>query len=190
MAQSQIVDFIDETARRARQREASRAELQLGAILALAFQYGLRRGQIARVGFDDVVRHDEQTVHIRVQLLKQRGQARARTVVRSVQVGWAPIFLELLKVKTDSPGEKFFGRTPQEITALVSQLAEEVTGTAYSATDFRHTAAQRLVDNGASRERQLPNGVSVLQAGRPSALINKLVIDLDIDPKRFRAINM
>jgi len=151
VAQSQIVDFIDETARRARQRKTSPAELHLGAILALSFQYGLRRGQIARLRADDVVRHDEQTVHIRVRLLKQRGQARARTVVRSVQAGWTPIFLELLR---DPLGreEKFFGRTPKEISRVIENLADELTGTAYSASDFRHTAAQRLVDSGVSRE--------------------------------------
>lgn len=97
------------------------------------------------------VGHDEQTVHIRVHLLKQRGQARARTVVRSVQAGWTPIFLELLGEPLGAE-EKFFGRTPGEIGSLIKNLADELTGTAYSASDFRHTAAQRLVDGGASRE--------------------------------------
>jgi integrase len=151
VGQSQIVDFVDEAARQARQRKAGQAELHHGAILALSFQYGLRRGQIARLGVNDIVRYDERTVHIRIRLLKQRGQARARTVVRSVQAGWVPIFLELLRHPL-GPGEKFFGRTPGEISRLIKRLAGELTGTAYSASDFRHTAAQRLVDSGASRE--------------------------------------
>lgn len=152
LAQSQIVDFIDEVARQARQRKVSRDELIHTAILALAFQYGLRRGQIARLGIDDVVSNSEKIVHIRVRLLKQRGQARARTVVRSVQDGWTPIFLALLQDPAGGAGEKFFGKRPYEISDLVKRLAAELTGSAYSTRDFRHTAAQRLVDSGASRE--------------------------------------
>jgi hypothetical protein len=86
--QSIVVDFIDQTARKANSGRAHRAELQIAAILALSFQYGLRRGQIARLGLTDVVVYDDQTVHVRVRLLKQRGQARARVVTRSVQVSW------------------------------------------------------------------------------------------------------
>jgi hypothetical protein len=69
-----------------------------------------------------------------------------------VQVGWAPLFRELDRGSKGLKNSKFFDATPDEIASTIGEITLELTGTRYSAGDFRHTAAQRLVDNGATRD--------------------------------------
>lgn len=96
-AQSEIVEYIDRAAARARTVGLRERDLIGACVLALSYQYGLRPGQTARIQRESVRRFQSGAVHIAVVLLKQRGEKRARTVVRPVQREWCVLFERLLE---------------------------------------------------------------------------------------------
>src|SRR6185437_11464434 len=70
---------------------------------------------------------------------------------------WCPIVIEYRRrrnlglVPMDGmPIDSFFGLTPAKLSVRIRALVERITGTEWSATDLRHTAAQRLADAGVS----------------------------------------
>lgn len=148
--QSMLTEFLDQTARNAC-RLRGVGELQAAGVLALAFQFGLRRTQIASLEKEDFVFHSDDTLHVRVELLKQRGQKVGRTVNRRIQTSWVPIFKEW-SARRRKPAQKFFDMTPDQVGAAISSWMAEITGKRHSGGDLRHTSAQRLVDAGVSRE--------------------------------------
>jgi hypothetical protein len=149
-AQSEIVQFIDEAASAASQGRADFETLRLASILALSYQYGARPGQIARIKASDVRCHPSGGVHVSIVLLKRRGQQRGRTVVRSVQREWCILFREFLKQQRDESGSKLFGYIPTQVSAAVSALTDELTGTAYSPGDLRRPIELHQIE-GASK---------------------------------------
>lgn len=150
-AQSEIVEHIDQAAARARTIGLGERDLIEICVLALSYQYGLRPGQIARIQREGVRRFQSGAVHISISLLKQRGEKRAREVVRPIQRDWCVLFERLPESAGRAQG-KLLAMIPAQVSTLVRQLTQDITGTSYSCADLRHTAAQRLVDGGASRE--------------------------------------
>ncbi|MRL67387.1 site-specific integrase [Brevundimonas sp. SPF441] len=151
-ARSKIVSYLDELSGLAASGRCSSEAARDGAILAVAYQHGLRSKQIAMLDVSDVRILDANTVHIRPTIIKQRSQKVGSRVNRRMQAEWTPLFCcwsEGLKSKS---GDKFFQMVPSEITGIVSALSKRVTGTPYATGMFRHTGAQRLADSGASRE--------------------------------------
>jgi hypothetical protein len=59
------------------------------------------------------------------------------------------------------PPRLLFGLTPQGVSRAIMELTEELTGDAWSPTDLRHTAAQRLADGGISHA-----GLTVISRGK------------------------
>jgi hypothetical protein len=153
-AQSEIVEHIDRAATRAGTVGLRERDLIGACVLALSYQYGLRPGQMARIQRENIRRFPSGAVHVSIVLLKQRGEKRARMVVRPIQREWCVLFERLLE---RDPGDiggpgKIFAMIPAQVSTFVRQLTQDITGVAYSSGDLRHTAAQRLVDGGASRE--------------------------------------
>lgn len=150
--QSKLVDYLDQTAGRASEGTAHAQELRLAALLALSYQYGLRPSQLARLRVGSVRLFPSGKVHVTVELIKQRGQKRGSLVVRSIQQDWCVLFHCWFAGVQRPANERLFDLVPTEMTRTIRELTEEITDTPYSANDLRHTAAQRLVDGGASRE--------------------------------------
>jgi hypothetical protein len=68
---------------------------------------------------------------------------------------WTPLFIELFEraqLKGLDGSDHVFQRTPQEISHLVADTTELILQRRRTVTELRHTAAQRLVDAGASEE--------------------------------------
>ena len=130
------------------------------AILLCSFQFGLRAKQIAmlqvrniRVWKDGV--DTLPAVHLTFMMIKQRTSRRVFPMVRRVKREWAPLFVELLKrsrLKGLGGMDHVFQRTPSQVSQTVADLTESLSERRRSTNELRHTAAQRLVDHGASEE--------------------------------------
>ena len=151
-ARSKIVSYLDELSGLAASGRCSSVAARDGAILAVAYQHGLRSKQIAMLDVSDVRILDAKTVHIRPTIIKQRSQKVGSRVNRRMQAEWAPLFRCWSEGLRSKSGDKFFRMVPSEIAGIVGDLSKRVTGTRYATGMFRHTGAQRLADSGASRE--------------------------------------
>lgn len=130
-------------------------------LLLCSYQFGMRPGQIASIALRDV-RIWEQTgdappdVHLTFKMVKQKRESKAYPLTRRVKTDWSPLVVLLHKMAVDkalSGGDRLFGvESANEVSREIIKLASKVVGTHVSANDLRHTAAQRLVDAGASQE--------------------------------------
>lgn len=133
------------------------------AMLLCSYQFGMRRSQIAMLTLGNVriwSEDDDTTnsVHLTFHMAKQRSDNKRKSLLRRVKVEWTPLFVYIkskLEAITADASAKFFSaqstdEVGRRISALVRKLLEsDERGTL---TDLRHTAAQRLVDAGASHE--------------------------------------
>lgn len=132
-------------------------------MLLCAYQFAMRPIQIAMLTMRNVriwqdAPDGPPTVHLTFHMAKQRSDAKKKPLTRRVKREWAPIFVAL-NAQRQAEGLAGAGRffavesnyeAGARIAALVRKLINsEDLGTA---TDLRHTAAQRLVDAGASHE--------------------------------------
>ena len=157
--QSLIIDHFDElaTLAAAAPERIGTEELRDAFALAVIHQHAFRPGQVARVRSADVRTFASGAVHLSVVLSKKRTvQDRAR-VTRRMKREWCPLFVEFARrrrlMSEMPPGvapDAFFGLTPDGVSDAVGRLAARLTGGAWTATDLRHTAAQRQVDAGVS----------------------------------------
>jgi integrase len=164
-AQASIVRYLDHMAMMA-SAASQRERLQyLGlcdaAMLLCAFQFGMRPVQIAMLSFGDVRIRDTSadglaTVHLTFRMVKQRSASAAKPLLRRVKREWSPLFIELARQANDRKlhaVERIFGaRSSQDAGRRIAALLRGLIGGESSARDLRHTAAQRLVDAGASQE--------------------------------------
>lgn len=126
--------------------------------LLCSYLFAMRPIQIANLKFRDVrIWNDSgEIVHLTFSMAKQRSKSKSFPITRRVKQDWTPIIVEIYKrgVNKGLKGEdRLFGiNSAQEMSNLIINIASEVTGSDISATDLRHTAAQRLVDAGASQE--------------------------------------
>lgn len=136
-------------------------ELRETAILVCSFQFGLRPMQIGMLQMRDVriwadTKNSIASVHLTFRMIKQRSRNKAMPLLRKVKREWAPLFIELYEraIRAGLNGDdRIFGvssarETGYAITKATAALLPE----SRSATQLRHTAAQRLVDAGASQE--------------------------------------
>lgn len=156
--QSLLIDYLDELSDSVSRRPEAQPTTQLrdACILVLSHQYGCRPGQIARIKTIDVRCYENGAVHLAIPLLKQRDNEAQRRVTRRMKHEWCSIFIEYTArrlqatVDNGTPPDKYFNLSPQRLSIAVRDLIEEITGTRWSPTDLRHTAAQRLADAGTS----------------------------------------
>ncbi|MYN16747.1 site-specific integrase [Rugamonas sp. FT107W] len=132
-------------------------------MLICAYQFAMRPVQIAmldvrrvRIWQDGI--DADLTVHVTFHMAKQRGKETRIPLTRRVKREWACIFVYLqsaLDCIAASPSPKFFqANSSAEVGQRIATLVRSLIGTGElgTATDLRHTAAQRLVDAGASHE--------------------------------------
>jgi integrase len=137
----------------------SNSALADAAMIACAYQFGMRPIQIALLTLEDVrVRKETSghSVHLKFRMVKQRNGRLAIPLVRKVKFEWSSIFVELHKRKltlAGKPSDRFLDATSsQEVGTRITKLAGSLTSQVVTPTDLRHTAAQRMVDAGASQE--------------------------------------
>ncbi|MGO7543910.1 tyrosine-type recombinase/integrase [Rhizobium beringeri] len=133
-------------------------ELRDVCMLVMSYQYAFRPGQIARIELADVRLFPTGAVHVAVSIIKQKDNSKRIRTTRKVKREWGPLFNELvrrretgsLRPEEGVPARLLFVLTPGGVSTAIMELTEELTGEAWSPTDLRHTAAQRLADGGIS----------------------------------------
>jgi len=158
--QAIIINHIDElcVVLGKKPADVTHTDLRTACLLVMSFQYAFRSGQMARIEAADVRLFPTGAVHISVLLTKQKVQQKQIRVNRRIKREWAPLFNELVNRRDAGdiqPGENvpphlLFGLTPQGVSLAISKLTKDLTGFAWTPTDLRHTAAQRLADVGIS----------------------------------------
>lgn len=161
--EAQIVHYLDglvATSIRAPE-QLTDATIRNGAMLMFSYLFGMRPYQIAKVAMRDVRIWDEQegthpSVHITFYMIKQRSDSAALPMVRRVKHAWAPLVLLLheraLKQNLRGSDRLFSVVSADDVGVAIKVLATEIAHRQIGANDFRHTAAQRLADSGASQE--------------------------------------
>ncbi|PFH12398.1 phage integrase family protein [Collimonas sp. PA-H2] len=159
-----IVRHLDEAVIGIKQGEPMLLDAVADAgMLLCAYQFAMRPVQIGmldtrhvRVWNDEVT--EDPTVHLTFHMAKQRRNKQRIPLTRRVKREWTPIFT-YLKAHLDAANlggvPRFFQvESVQEVSIRISKLVRGLIGSEDigTATDLRHTAAQRLVDAGASHE--------------------------------------
>lgn len=156
-----VVRFLNEAALRSASASIGDDELRDAAMLLCCYQFGMRPVQISMLTLRDIrVRteplEDFPTVHLTFRMVKQRTASATKPLQRRVKREWAPILAQIdlrARASNQDMGAKAFGMKSTTAASLriASLLSSLIEGRA-SAGHLRHTAAQRLVDAGASHE--------------------------------------
>jgi integrase len=159
-----IVRHLDDmvTSLRAGEHVTYSAVADAGMVLC-AYQFAMRPVQIGmldakhvRIWHDEI--EDDPTVHLTFHMAKQRGNKHRISLTRRVKREWVPIFVHLKshldRAAVDGSKKFFQVKSTLEVSQRISSLVRQLIGSddLGTATDLRHTAAQRLVDAGASHE--------------------------------------
>lgn len=157
-----IIQHIDDVSARILARRSSISDdlLEGTAILLCSFQFAFRAKQIAMLEMRNVrIWNDgiegNPAVHLTFTMIKQRNSKRVFPMIRRVKREWSPLFIELLeraKHKGMRGADHVFQRTPPQVSQTLTDLTESLLQHRRTLTELRHTAAQRLVDAGASEE--------------------------------------
>ena len=159
-----IVGFLDKTAADAKRCSVlPKRSLLRHCLLAMCYEHGLRPVQIARIALSDLRVHrgfhGEPVVHFTAHRAKKRDGKDKVAFVRRIKREWAAPFAHwhaLRMAEADGiPLTESVKAFPQDLAAIIAEIGnatEVVTGTRRTATDYRHSAAQRLADAGASVE--------------------------------------
>ncbi|EIF28019.1 phage integrase family protein [Burkholderia sp. Ch1-1] len=142
---------------------ATREDICDAGMLLCAYQFAMRPVQIAMLRMRHVrIWHEAAegmpTVHLTFHMAKQRSDSKRRPLTRRVKREWAPLLVALnawRQADGASGSARFFNvDSNYEAGARIAALVRKLIGSddIGTATDLRHTAAQRLVDAGASHE--------------------------------------
>ncbi|OWJ57404.1 tyrosine-type recombinase/integrase [Paraburkholderia caledonica] len=159
-----IVRYLDETSDLVRASGWSRLAYEAlcdAAMVLCSYQFAMRPIQVAMLTMRDIriwkpEPDTEPTVHLTFLMVKQQGKLRKRPMVRRVKQEWGILFIALVAY-ADSQGrnanDRVFGvSSNHEAGSRIARRLERLIGDDARAMDLRHTAAQRLVDAGASHE--------------------------------------
>lgn len=127
-------------------------------MLALCNDDGLRSGQLARIETNSFRLFESGSVHYRFPRRKQQAGHRADLVTRKISTRWATLLREMLTRRrlrsligvSRVPTRLFFGLTPKAISSRVRVISMGIGVGPRGPHDYRHTAAQRLADSGAT----------------------------------------
>lgn len=158
-----LIAYFDELAQQTYKSPKSLTDQELRdvAILISSFQFGLRPLQIAMLRMADVrIWSDEAgdfpSVHLNFRMIKQRMNKKTFYLPRRVKSEWAGLFTELyLREKNQGldGSKRFFNvKSVEEAAKVIIKLTGKLLPESRSATELRHTAAQRLADAGANQE--------------------------------------
>ncbi|HCF4899486.1 tyrosine-type recombinase/integrase [Pseudomonas aeruginosa] len=159
-----IIDHLDSMSSRVIDNSinVSTRDLRATCILCISYQYAMRPIQIARVSLEDVttyVLQDSVAIHVRFLRAKQRKGTPRYAMVRKVKREWSCVFKEFIARRDkeigsikqiNSRSDSLFGLTPAGVSQLLIKTLADLGIEHHNATDLRHSAAQRMVDAGAS----------------------------------------
>ena len=157
-----LIAYFDELAQLIHENPNSLPDQKLRdvTILISSFQFGLRPLQIAMLRMADVrIWTDDgkpPSVHLSFRMIKQRIKRTAFYLPRRVKNEWAGLFAELYRRAKEQglDGSKrfFLVKSAAQTAKIIIKLTGELLPESRSATELRHSAAQRLADAGASQE--------------------------------------
>ncbi len=151
----ELIDGVVESLHASTESVTTQCLIEVAALIC-SFQFGMRAKQIALITIADVKAIPSGPhVHVHFRRVKQKNGA-AFGMVRRVKQDWTPIFVELLarhNASGSAPTERFLSNdSVAEVAHLISNLTERVLPQRRGATDLRHSAAQRMVDAGATAD--------------------------------------
>ncbi len=161
-----IIERLDAVSRRVEAGEhLPDRELLEHCLLRLSYEHGLRPIQMGRIDLANLRTHKggdgRSIVHFTAFRAKKRNTRDKLPFVRKVKREWAAPFADWQRRRAAeqaasgrnlNSSDKAFPLPIKEIIATIGDTVEAVTGTRRTATDMRHSVAQRLVDSGASIE--------------------------------------
>jgi len=160
--ESKIIRHIDSVCANLQAQPAALSDdiVESTAILVCSYQFGFRAKQIAMLEMRSIRIWDDglegmPAVHLTFSMIKQRSAKRVFPMVRRVKREWATLFLELFdraKAKGLAGADHVFRRTPRAVGEVIIGLTVNLLGGRRTVVELRHTAAQRLVDAGATEE--------------------------------------
>lgn len=137
--------------------------LREACVLYWAYQHAFRPIQLASLDFSDARVRTFSTeppiVHVTFAYAKQRRGDPRQRIVRAMKREWAWLMAHFVKIRQENPQQfltesdrqnSLFGLSPKRISTTISEASLRISGHRRTPTQFRHTAAQRLVDAGAS----------------------------------------
>jgi integrase len=160
--QAAIVRHIDDVCAEIESEPAKVPDrlLELTAILVCSYQFAFRAKQIAMLETRNIRMWNDglsqyPAVHLTFVMIKQRSAGAVFPMVRRLKREWSPLFIELFRRAQESglPGpDHVFRRSPSDVSDAIGEITEIILGTRRGIQELRHSAAQRLVDAGASEE--------------------------------------
>lgn len=158
-----IITHLDQVADKVSKRSDALSDetLTKACLLCICYQNGLRPVQIARVALDDLRVYEGPTVHILAYRAKKRKASEKTAFICKIKHEWAPMFVEYQRRRKDGrawkPSDtgseaKLFPMARATIISAIGDTTEALSGVRRTATDIRHSAAQRMADAGASLE--------------------------------------
>jgi hypothetical protein len=164
--ESAIVNYLDDVSTRAKPSNLQIGELRDACLIVASYQHAMRPIQIAKVEREDVrVRllnaTDGPIVHVRFFKEKQKLDEKRTAMLRPIKREWAILYVRLAELRDASPDlfaneravlNSFFGLDPYAVGLRIIEICRDLMGHSRSATDLRHTGAQRMADGGASAE--------------------------------------
>lgn len=161
-----LVDYFDDLNAKIQRsdRLIHNDELRAASLLYWAFQHAFRPIQIASLNLPDIqvrtMPDEAPIVHATFYRAKQRSANGREVMRRSVKRDWSWMIAlyherrvnvpDAFVTEADRP-HSFFGLPPAGVSNSIQALSLKLTGTHRTPTAFRHSAAQRLVDAGASQ---------------------------------------
>lgn len=159
--ESLVIRYLDQVAETLRQTPVlldTPALSDVGMLLC-AYQFAMRPIQIAKVKLRDVrVWDDDQanpSVHLTFYMAKQKSASKTPPMTRKVKREWSVLIRELYmrrRQEGGGGGDPLFDAFKRPPSPRIAAVLEKILPERAVATDLRHTAAQRLVDAGASQE--------------------------------------
>jgi len=162
--ESLIVSYLDDIAVFFSESPQNVTDEDLDAccMLMISYLYGMRPLQIALLTMRDVrIFRDENddvdlSVGLTFKMIKQKRKSMAFPLTHRVKREWSPLIVGLYRralARGLSGEDRLFAvLSNSDAGVAIQDLASRIVGCNVSAMDLRHTAAQRLVDSGASQE--------------------------------------
>ncbi|WP_293979359.1 tyrosine-type recombinase/integrase [Stenotrophomonas sp.] len=156
-----IVRFLDDAAQESIKGQLTFEDARKAMMLLCAYQFGMRPVQIALLSLRDLkIRHGSTdcfaSAYITFRMVKQRTSSAYKPLVRRVKSEWTPLVVQIdrqLRADGADGGGRLFGvQSALEASRHISTLLRTRLELDATAVNLRHTAAQRLVDAGASHD--------------------------------------
>lgn len=127
-------------------------------LICLMYQFGFRAKQLSLIKNDDLNLFKTEgneifSVHVKVEKIKQRSSQKMYFLTRKIRIDWQNIFIELKQRNLNANSENnklFLNQSRVEIILMIKKITTKILGNSRGANSFRHSAAQRMVNAGAT----------------------------------------